>query len=59
MQEDSLIMNQAAIDRGLFRSSFYRTYVDQERSHVTGDAAGLYCEREINNSIKRHYRLGG
>jgi|TARA_B100000700_G_scaffold322730_1_gene424926 DNA-directed RNA polymerase II subunit RPB2 len=44
MQEDSLIMNQAAIDRGLFRSSFYRTYVDQERSHVTGDAAGLYCE---------------
>ena len=37
-------MNQAAIDRGLFRSSFYRTYVDQERSHVTGDAAGLYCE---------------
>jgi len=43
-QEDSLIMNQAAIDRGLFRSSFYRTYVDQERSHVTGDAAGLYCE---------------
>uniref|UniRef100_A0A7S3JNU3 DNA-directed RNA polymerase subunit beta n=1 Tax=Aureoumbra lagunensis TaxID=44058 RepID=A0A7S3JNU3_9STRA len=33
-QEDSLIMNQAAIDRGIFRSSFFRTYVDQELEHA-------------------------
>ena len=25
-QEDSVIMNQSAIDRGLFRTAFYRTY---------------------------------
>lgn len=30
-QEDSVIMNQSAIDRGLFRSLFYRTYVEQEK----------------------------
>lgn len=30
-QEDSIIMNQSAIDRGLFRSVFYRTYVDTEK----------------------------
>lgn len=30
-QEDSIIMNQSAIDRGLFRSTFYRTYQDQEQ----------------------------
>ena len=30
-QEDSVIMNQSAIDRGLFRSIFYRTYTDQEK----------------------------
>lgn len=30
-QEDSVIMNQSAIDRGLFRSMFYRSYMDQEK----------------------------
>lgn len=30
-QEDSLIMNQSAVDRGLFRSSFFRTLNDQEK----------------------------
>lgn len=29
-QEDSVIMNQSAIDRGLFRSVFYRSYRDSE-----------------------------
>ncbi len=37
-QEDSIIMNQSAIDRGLFVSTFYRTYKDDEkRSHTSGE----------------------
>lgn len=30
-QEDSVVMNQSSIDRGLFRSLFFRSYMDQER----------------------------
>ena len=30
-QEDSLIMNQFSIDRGLFRSSFFRCYADEAK----------------------------
>jgi len=38
-QEDSLIMNQSAIDRGLFRSSYYRCYIDQEKASSMGASA--------------------
>lgn len=30
-QEDSVIFNQSSIDRGLFRSLYYRSYMDQEK----------------------------
>ncbi|KAF2268347.1 DNA-dependent RNA polymeras-like protein II second largest subunit [Lojkania enalia] len=30
-QEDSVIMNQSSIDRGIFRSLFYRAYTEQEK----------------------------
>ncbi len=29
-QEDSIMINQSAIDRGFFRSVFFRTYNDRE-----------------------------
>ena len=30
-QEDSILVNKSAVDRGLFRSTFYRTYKDDEK----------------------------
>ncbi|ABW97896.1 rpb2 (nucleomorph) [Hemiselmis andersenii] len=35
-QEDSIIMSQDAIDRGLFRSVFYRCYRDEEKTKFGG-----------------------
>ena len=32
-QEDSIIMNKSAIDRGLFQSTFYRSYRDEEKKN--------------------------
>eukprot|EP00594_Rhizosolenia_setigera_P020339 CAMPEP_0178963112 /NCGR_PEP_ID=MMETSP0789-20121207/14811_1 /TAXON_ID=3005 /ORGANISM="Rhizosolenia setigera, Strain CCMP 1694" /LENGTH=1245 /DNA_ID=CAMNT_0020647481 /DNA_START=60 /DNA_END=3797 /DNA_ORIENTATION=- len=43
-QEDSLILNQSAIDRGLFRSSYYRCYTDQETASGMGSVGSLTSE---------------
>ncbi|TFK30881.1 DNA-dependent RNA polymerase II second largest subunit [Coprinopsis marcescibilis] len=36
-QEDSVIMNQSSIDRGLFRSIYYRSYMDLEKKNGIQD----------------------
>ena len=37
-QEDSVIINQSAVDRGLFRSTHYKTYRDMcNKNHSTGE----------------------
>jgi len=50
-QEDSSIMNQSAIDRGLFRSFLYRTYSDQEEMARPGINEEI-CKPDRKTCIK-------
>ena len=74
-QEDSIIMNQSAVDRGLFMSTFYRTYKDDEkRSHTSGEDErfikpdkkntigmkyGNYTKLSDNGFIKKDVKVNG
>ena len=50
-QEDSIIFNQSAIDRGLFASLFTRTYKDEEKKNqLTGDE-DIFCKPEVDNLL--------
>lgn len=46
-QEDSIIVNKGALDRGIFRSTYFKTYVDQEKEIVR--VGGLMEQFEIPN----------
>ncbi len=43
-QEDSNMMNRASLERGLFRSIFYRTYKDEERKNQSSGEEERFCK---------------
>jgi DNA-directed RNA polymerase II subunit RPB2 len=43
-QEDSVMINRAALDRGLFRSIFYRTYKDEEKKNQASGEEERFCK---------------
>jgi len=42
-QEDSVIVNRGAIERGLFNVTFYRTYKSEEKKDMTSLAQEKFC----------------
>ena len=72
-QEDSIIMNQSSIDRGLFRSAFFRTYQTEEKNTIrkketieipdikvtSGLRHGLYSKLDNDGIISPSTRVSG
>lgn len=54
-QEDSVIINQGAIDRGLFNSTFYRTYKsEEEKNQLSGDE-DIFCKPDDRRLLFSKY----
>ena len=43
-QEDSIMINRGSIERGLFRSVFYRTYKDEEKKNQNSGEEERFCK---------------
>ena len=50
-QEDSVLINRGAIERGLFNSTYYRTYREEEsKNQLTGEE-DIFCKPDKNNIL--------
>jgi DNA-directed RNA polymerase II subunit RPB2 len=70
-QEDSIMLNQSAIDRGFFRSVFFRTYDDSQKSDevfcipdfksgkTSGKQSGSYDKLDFDGLIKPGLQVSG
>lgn len=49
-QEDSVLLNKSAVDRGLFTSTYYRTYKEQNnKNHSTGEEE-YFCKPDVTTT---------
>jgi DNA-directed RNA polymerase II subunit RPB2 len=54
-QEDSVMVNRAALDRGLFRSIFYRTYKDEEKKNQASGEEERFMKPDP--TLTKHMKL--
>ena len=49
-QEDSNMINRGALDRGRFRSIFYRTYKDEEKKNQSSGEEERFCSPDVTET---------
>jgi DNA-directed RNA polymerase II subunit RPB2 len=54
-QEDSVMINRAALDRGLFSSVFYRTYKDEEKKNQASGEEERFCKPDP--ALTKHIKM--
>jgi DNA-directed RNA polymerase II subunit RPB2 len=54
-QEDSILMNKSAIDRGLFLSAYFKTYKEEEKKNQNSGDEEKFCIPKAENTI--NYKL--
>jgi DNA-directed RNA polymerase II subunit RPB2 len=50
-QEDSVIINRSAIERGLFSSTFYRSYKEEEKKNQLSGEEDIFCSPDLNKLL--------
>jgi DNA-directed RNA polymerase II subunit RPB2 len=50
--EDSIIFNQAAVDRGMFKTTYYSTYQTFEEKSIVGGNDNMVVEKTFTNILK-------
>ena len=50
-QEDSILFNKSAIDRGLFASTFYRTYKEEEKKNQLSGEEDIFCKPDMDDLL--------
>ena len=53
-QEDSNMINRGSLDRGRFRSIFYRTYKDEEKKNQSSGEEERFCSPDID--VTKHMK---
>ena len=50
-QEDSVLINKDAVERGLFNSTYYRTYKEEENKNQLTGEEDKFCKPDLNNTL--------
>jgi DNA-directed RNA polymerase II subunit RPB2 len=54
-QEDSIIMNKSAVDRGLFQSTYFRTYKEQNNKNHSNGEEEFFTKPDENARMSKPY----